>query len=531
MWLLHWANWRVVFCGLVLSSVVCGQESLNYGCGGAGVPGPTVLCGLAADQAADQAAVAESDAAVADAAESGDWSRLQRLLESGASVLQAQADGMTALHWAVLHGEADVVQRLLRSGALVDAENAYGVRPLALACEAGAGELVQQLLRAGADAGVRGAGGESMLMLSARAGRLPAVSALLAAGVPVDACDQKQQTALMWASAEGHVAVVQQLLVAGANVRATANAGWTALLFAVREGRTETVRLLLGQGLDVNAPRTSDKRPPGPNPLLLAVLNGHFETAAALLESGADPNAQPTGQGALHAVVTVRRPVRGDGDPPPVGSGGLGSLAFVRMLVQRGGDVNLRLRQGVSGFADFTTTGCTAFVLAAQTGDLALLELLLELGADPQIANADGATAVLAAAGVGDLGSGLEAAGSELEAIAVLRRLEALGLDLNVADENGETAVHGAAYQNWPGLIEYLDGRGLKPEIWNRSNRWGWTPLIIAHGYREGNFRPDAATIASLERVMRARGLQIPRDPGRDVEANQQSWDRKPKSR
>jgi len=357
------------------------------------------------------------------------------------------------------------------------------------------------------------------------------VAALLAAKVPVNAVDRKQQTALMWAAAEGHVEVVQQLLEAGANVGATTAAGWSALFFAVREGRTGCVRLLLSQGLDVNAPRTADKRAPGPNPLLLAVLNGHFETAAALLEAGADPNAQPTGHGALHAVVAVRRPVRGDGDPPPVGSGSLGSLEFVRLLVQRGGDVNLRLRQGVSGFADFTTTGCTAFVLAAQTGDVLLLQLLLELGADPQIANADGATAVLAAAGVGDLGSGLEAAGSEAEAIEVLRLLEKLGLDLNVADENGETAMHGAAYQNWPLLIEYLDGRGVKPEVWNRPNRWGWTPLIIAHGYREGNFRPDAATIGCVERVMRSKGLQIPQDPGRDVEANQQSWDRKPKTK
>ena len=191
--------------------------------------------------------------------------------------------------------------------------------------------------------------------------------------------------------------------------------------------------------------------------------------------------------------------------------------------------VNLRLRRGQSGFADFKTTGCTAFVLAAQTGDLALLQVLLELGADPAIPNADGATAVLAAAGVGDLGSGLEAAGTESEAIEVLRRLQQLGLDINTADENGETAMHGAAYQNWPRLIDYLDQQGMQPEVWNRPNRWGWTPLIIAHGYREGNFRPDAATIACLERVMRQHGLPIPADPGRDVEANQQSWDRRPK--
>ena len=468
-------------------------------------------------------------AEIADAAESSDWERMASLIRAGQAVNAAQADGMTALHWAVLHSERTRAEQLLQAGATVDSPNLYGVRPLALACENGNGSLVELLLNSGADVDATTSGGESMLMLAARAGRPEAVHALLMAGADVNAREQKQQTALMWAAAEGHTAVVQQLFDAGADWQAATPAGWNALFFAVREGRTGTAQLLLRHGLDVNVPRKTDKGVLGPNPLLLAVENGHFETAAALLDAGADPNAQPRGHGALHAIVTVRRPVRGDGDPPPVGSGQLGSLEFVRLLVKRGGDVNLRLSRGQSGFADFTTTGCTAFVLAAQTGDLALLQVLLELGADPAIPNADGATAVLAAAGVGDLGSGLEAAGTESESIEVLRKLQQLGLDINVADVNGETAMHGAAYQNWPRLIEYLDQQGMKPEVWNRPNRWGWTPLIIAHGYREGNFRPDAATIACLERIMQQRGQPIPADPGRDVEANQQSWDRKQK--
>jgi ankyrin repeat protein len=490
--------------------------------------------GLFADEpvtasAATSANATSATADVADAAESSDWERMANLIRAGQAVNAAQADGMTALHWAVLHSERTGAEQLLQAGATVDSENLYGVRPLALACENGDGRLAELLLQSGADVDATRSGGESMLILAARAGRPEAVHALLHAGADVNARELKQQTALMWAAAEGHTAVVRQLFDAGADLQAATPAGWNAFLFAVREGRTETAQLLVRQGMDVNAPRKTDKGALGPTPLLLAVENGHFETAAALLDAGADPNAQPKGHGALHSVVAVRRPVRGDGDPPPVGSGRLGSLEFVRLLVRKGGDVNLRLRRGQSGFADFTTTGCTAFVLAAQTGDLALLQVLLELGADPAIPNADGATAVLAAAGVGDLGSGLEAAGTESEAIEVLRLLQQLGLDINTADENGETAMHGAAYQNWPRLIEYLDQQGMQPEVWNRPNRWGWTPLIIAHGYREGNFRPDAATIACLERVMRQRDLPIPADPGRDVEANQQSWDRKPK--
>jgi ankyrin repeat protein len=435
---------------------------------------------------------------------------------------------MTALHWAVSRNDEPMTRRLLQAGADVNAVTLYGIRPLGLACENGSPEIVRMLLDKKADAEYRIAGGVTPLMTASRTGNAEVVKLLIDAGSDVKAHEDHQQTAIMWAAAEGHTDVVRQLMDAGADMRAALPSGWTPLFFAVREGQTDTVRFLVQQGLDVNAPMTGVKRKRGPNPLLLAVQNGHFETAVALLEAGADANAQPTGEGALHAIVSVRRPVRGDGDPPPVGSGKIGSLEFVRRLIERGGNVNLRLEKGRSGFADFTTTGATAFVLAAQTGDLPLLKLLLELGADPRIPNADGSTAMLAAAGVGDLGSGLEAAGTEAEAIEVIRLLMALGLDINVVDDNGETVIHGAAYQNWANLIRFLVTHGARAEVWNSSNRWGWTPLIIAHGYREGNFRPDVATIECLEEIMKAANLPIPEDPGRDVEANQQSWDKKP---
>lgn len=465
---------------------------------------------------------------LANAAEAGRMQELAGLLAAGQNVNQTQPDGMTALHWAVWHGEADAVRLLLQAGADVNAVTEYQERPLPLACEAGAAEVVRLLLQAGADVTLTRSGQETPLMTAARTGNAAVVSALLAAGADVNAREQSQQTAAMWAAAEGNTEAVELLAEAGADLTTPLSNGWTPLFFAVREGRTETALALLRRGLDVDAPMSGEKRNRGPNPLLLAVSNGHFETAAALLQAGADPNLQPAGHAPLHAVTWVRKPVRGDGDPPPVGSGSLGSLQFVRCLIEHGAEINLRLAKGRSGFADFTTTGCTAFVLAAQTGDLPLLELLLELGADPTIPNQDGSTAMLAAAGIGDLGSGLEAAGTEEQAIAVIGRLLELGLDLNVVDANGETVVHGASYQNWPKLIHELVERGADIGTWNQSNRWGWTPLIIAHGYREGNFRPDTATIVCLEQIMRDRNVPVPKDPGKDVQANQQSWDKKP---
>ena len=467
-------------------------------------------------------------ALVAVAAEANNLEKIQQLLSTGANVNVAQVDGMTALHWAASRNDAPMTRRLLEAGADVNAATLYGIRPLGLACENGSPQIVRMLLEKKADAEYGITGGVTPLMTASRTGNAEVVRLLIDAGADVKAHEDHQQTALMWAAAEGNTEVVRLLIEAGADIREALPSGWTALFFAVREGRTETVLYLVQQGLDVNASMIGEKRKRGPNPLLLAVQNGHFETALALLESGADANAQPTGEGALHAIVSVRRPVRGDGDPPPVGSGNIGSLEFVRRLIEHGGNVNLRLEKGRSGFADFTTTGATAFVLATQTGDLPLLKVLLELGADPKIPNADGSTAMLAAAGVGDLGSGLEAAGTEAEAIEVIRLLLAQGLDINVVDENGETVIHGAAYQNWPNLIRFLVTNGARADVWNSSNRWGWTPLIIAHGYREGNFRPDVATIECLEEIMKAANLPIPEDPGRDVEANQQSWDKKP---
>lgn len=466
---------------------------------------------------------------LADAAEKGDLAAVRAALKRGADVNLQQPDGTTALHWAVYHDHEDLAQQLIDAGANVATANRYGVRPLSIACLNGNGTIVRGLLEAGADPGTALPGGETALMTAARTGRIGPVEALLARGAEVNAKGPQGQTALMWAAAEGNLVVVEALLRAEADFRTPLASGFTPLFFAVREGRTDVVRRLLQGGLDVNAAmsRSNNAQRPGPNPLILAVENGHFQTAVALLDAGADPNAQPAGYAALHAMSWVRKPIRGDGNPSPIGSGKVSGLQLVRALVARGADVNIRLARGHSGLADFTTTGCSPLVLAARTGDLPLIRLLLELGADPAVTNADHSSALLAACGLGDLGSGDEAAGSEDEAIETVKLLLKLGLDVNAVDDNGETAMHGAAYQNWPRLVQVLADNGADVRVWHRENKWGWTPLLIAQGYRKGNFRPDPTTIGALERAMRAAGVTPPPPPRAHVVANQQSWDKK----
>jgi ankyrin repeat protein len=458
---------------------------------------------------------AESKSPLADVVKRQDRAATRALVEQKADVNAAQADGMTALHWGVYHDDLEMVRLLIGAGADVKAENRYGVRPLSIACTNGSAEIVGLLLDAGADPNAALRGGETPLMTAARTGKLGPVRALLARGANVNAKDRKGQTAIMWAAADGHANVAETLIEAGAEFRTPLASGFTPFFFAVREGRIEVVRRLLKAGIDVNEGMRPEKGVgsgprSGTSPLILAVENGHFELAAVLLDAGADPNGKQVGYTALHAITWVRKPIRGDGDPPPIGSGNLTSLELVRKLVACGADVNARHTNRKSAAKGLDRTDATPFLLAAETADIPLMKLLLERGADPSLTNADQSTALLAASGVGVLGDGDDAAATEEEVIEVVRMLLDLGADINAVDRNGNSAMHGAAYASWDKLVRFLSDRGASVRVWNQKSKRGWTPLMIAQGHRPGNFRPSSSTIAAIEQALRAAGIQPP---------------------
>jgi ankyrin repeat protein len=463
-------------------------------------------------------ALPAADVRLADAAEKADWPRVRALLAAKADPTAVQVDGMTALHWAAYHDDTDAARQLLAAGAKATAANRYGVTPLSLACTNGNEAIVRALLDKGADPNTALRGGETVLMTAARTGRVGPVKALIDAGAKVDAKVRRGQTALMWAAAEGHADVCELLIKSGADFRARVESGFTPLLFAAREGRIGVVRVLLKAGADVNEVIATKKNPGGygakngTSALLLAVENAHFELAVELVKAGANPNDERSGFTPLHALSWVRKPNRGDdpdGQPPPTGSGILTSVQFTRELVKLGADVNRRLEKGATGRGKLGTAGATPFLLAAKTADLPYLKLLVELGADPLLPNKDGCTPLMAAAGIGCTAPD-EEAGTEDECVAVVEYLLTLKADVNAVDRNGETAVHGAAYKSLPKVVALLAARGAKVEVWNRKNKYGWTPLTIAEGFRPGNFKPSAETVEAIHVVMKAAGVTPP---------------------
>jgi ankyrin repeat protein len=161
---------------------------------------------------------AERDVAIADAAERGDASAVRALLKQGADVNTAQGDGMTALHWAAMNGDANLASLLLGAGANTRAAtriNRY--TPLMLAARQGHGRVVEALLAGGADPSITTDNGTTVLMFAAASGDVACVEAIAKRKVDLNARETvRGLTASMFAAAANHAAIVTSLGRAGA---------------------------------------------------------------------------------------------------------------------------------------------------------------------------------------------------------------------------------------------------------------------------------------------------------------------------
>jgi uncharacterized protein len=458
---------------------------------------------------------------LASAAKGGDAASVRALLEQRANPNDADADGTTALHWAVHAGDVELASTLLDAGASATAANRYGVPPLILAAENGDEALVALLLERGAGANDALPEGETALMTAARAGDVPTIETLLAHGANPNAREQwKGQTALMWAAHEDNAPAIAALLAAGAERDARSTGGdFNALLFAVRAGALAATRALLDAGADANQ-QIAD----GTSALVLAATNAHYELAATLLERGADANADEQGWTALHQIAWSRRWNVGFNLPGPAQTGGVDSLELVRKLVAHGANIDARQKkEPADGNRNkLDRIGATPFLLAAKSDDVALMRVLLELGADPKITTDKGTTALMAAAGVGIWAPG-ENPGTHEEALAAVKlAFEAGGGGVNDVDLNGETALHGAVYRGGAiAVIQFLADRGAKLDVVNAK---GWTPVTVADGveYTPAVLKRYPEAAALLRKLLAERGLPVPpsTQPGRAATTN-----------
>ena len=411
-----------------------------------------------------------------DAVKVGDTGQVRALIGLSADVNVTEVDGTTALHWAAHLGHESIAMMLLEAGADVDATTRYGIAPISLAATNGSTALLRILLDDGADPNHTTGEGETPLMTTARAGTVSAIELLLSRGAEVDSVEGwRGQTALMWAASENNAAAVSVLVSNGANLHAVSEGGFTPILFASREGNLAALDTLLEAGANPD-----DVLPNGTSALGLAVYNAQYEAAARLLDAGTNPNASDQGWTALHQVVWTRRPNLGRNPPFPIPLGRLDGLDMARRLVEHGADPNLTQakepRDGNRNMLD--RLGATPFLLAAKAADVPMMRLLADLGADPTLTTTNGATALMAAAGVGIWKIG-ENPGTNEEALAAVTLAWELGNDVNAADGNGDTALHGAVHRGADAIVQFLYDKGANLDTVNET---GWTALSIAQG-------------------------------------------------
>jgi len=470
------------------------------------------------------ATAAGVDLSLVDAVKRGQRAAAVTLLTRGVDVNSREDDGTTALHWAVRANDADLVAALLKKGADASAVNRYGVMPLWLAAINGSAPILEMLLDAGADPRSALPEGESVLMTAARTGGIDAVKVLISRGGDIDAREQTYgQTALMWAAAENHADAVRVLVAAGAKLNlqseifdpparwslsSPVKGGFTALMFAARQGALDSVRVLVAAGADLNL-----AEPDGITPLLLATINGHYDVGAFLAESGADVNrTDQAGVSPLYQAVDMHTLEFAANRPAPRWPNRVDSVGLVKVLLEHGAEPDVSLKRGRPArkgdqiFGDpFLVEGATPFFLAAKRGDVPVMRLLLEHGADPHRAPArQNANALMVAAGVGwrELSSNTP----ERHALEAVKLLWGLGgYDINAASIAGQTALHGAAARGATSIIQFLVDQGARLDLEDISGR---TPLDETAGVLDGAGhppRPEAAAL--LKKLMGLNGV------------------------
>ncbi len=252
-------------------------------------------------------------------------------------------------------------------------------------------------------------------------------------------------TLLMYAVFYGDASMVRLLLDQGANPNIANDAGATALMWAA--GDLEKTRLLVDHGADVNA--RSDG---GRTPLMITAGRGGSGAAVKfLLEHGANPSATAPG---LVAPLSVLSEAASTGDE-----------AVVEMLIEHGADVKAAgfLPLVFSVFANCAKCietfskgappdffNIAVVFLAPPLGDARMVKTMLDRGASPNAQDPSGNTILMLAASSGAM------------PVDVVKTLIDHGADVNAKNPEGMTALDLAKRHGHTPVVDVLVQAGAK---------------------------------------------------------------------
>ena len=486
------------------------------------------------------------------------WAAMRSNAETAAALLEEGADpnlandlGIGPLAIAIQNGARDIVRLLLERGADPNHARENGETPLMAAARLGQTDVVEMLLDRGADPNAREKRfGQTALMWAA--GNPESLRMLLAKGAdpaPVTkSWDVKYiiyapttftlgKTGIPW-NTDGEYT--------------SKKGGQNALLFAVQKRDIESARALLEAGVDVNSTAADGTSPllaalykwvppeatfvPGKGAPAAAGSSQHFapdlDMAALLLDHGASPFAvdgagyTPLHGAALAVVWATRAGDKGgsgayrraaallslnhqNAQPPSFTPDD--ALAVTRRLLEAGADPNRQTLYPTPGPAgdvriNPTPPGSTALHIAANSGNVALVELLADWKGDVNLVRKDGHTPFSVSVVAGNLPvvKAMVEAGADVTARydpddKIPDPYEAVTLS-----RKGQTILHIAAATLEPEIVTYLADAGAPLDL---ENEQGETPLDLAdhqERFRESlakqNAEGDPEQLAAVKR-------------------------------
>ncbi|HEY6454867.1 MAG TPA: ankyrin repeat domain-containing protein [Steroidobacteraceae bacterium] len=460
------------------------------------------------------------------ACEAGKPDLVEELLRGGADPNQTLSGGETPLMMAARTGSVPVLKLLLERGASLDArEIKRGTNALMWAAANGNPEAVRFLLSKGADFSVRSGttdpGRRPYLAQTGRERISEFAGGYGLAGLVVkQATDtQKDKELVAEEIATAKKVLAEHPLPKPAPPSRIRWGGLTPLMFATRQGDMATAKILVEAGADVN--ETSSF---GWTALLVATQNKYYKLGEYLLQHGAKPNIANGGGWTPLYIATDNRNIEG-GDYP-VRKPDMDHLDFIKLLLTAGADPNMRMHSSTETRTVFTNqwlveNGATPFLRAAQSGDLVLMKLLLEHGADPTIATDYNVTPLMVASGIGWV-EGVTYEWSPQETLETVKFLLDHGANVNAQDtEDLRTALMGAAHKGRNDVVQLLVQHGADLSLHDIGSRdtvhalagVSWQAIDYADGLVRVGVQssiPHPETAALLRKMMKERGLAVP---------------------
>ncbi|MBP5426387.1 MAG: ankyrin repeat domain-containing protein [Clostridiales bacterium] len=319
------------------------------------------------------------------------------LLGTGVNIDIPSKIGATSLHLACLTGNKKIVQFLIDKGANVDAvcgKKGLGLTPLHVACtytdafkkdkesikvkvndldstvlfhpvfsdeDDERREIVEILIKNGASIGIRNINNSKAIDLTHDEGIIKLIKD------KEEFINEHFMGYFMYACKDGDIKAVEECIKKGIDVNLKNRFGCTALMYASGKGELSIVKMLLKEGAYIN-----ERNKYGETALFNASIKCHRDVAEILLECGAEVDLREVGKYSVLTYLCF-----------------LDYKDMVELFLENGADINS------------TSHSITDLISACAQNDKDVVKALLKYGADPNVVDDCGQTALHVASAKG----------------------------------------------------------------------------------------------------------------------------------